>query len=414
MGHVLHLAPFKIGRYRAGTTPRPKGMRHSEKRLHGKSLWILVAVLAGIRPADSQIQAAPATPPPATLASRPEPQHWALVPILMSTAETGLQIGGLVIRFLNPQDTANKSSTLGFAARVSQKSQVQINLFPEWYWSANRYHATAELNAIRWPAEFYGLGNGGDIPKEEADPYLAQGLGGKAMIEREIQPGLSAGPHLEFNYEAVENRGPARRLHAGVSGEKGGLIAGTGAVLTYDGRDAVYWARRGAYARAQNLWHAKAIGSDFDYNGYCLELRRFFPLFQTAALGIAATVKMQTGDVPFRELSTPDGDHQLRGLVRGKYRDRDLLLVQAEYKSYFADGDWLSAGWIRHRLGWVVFAEAGQVAHDLAEFAADRFHPAFGLGLRYAMNPAQRMNIRVDLGFVDGTIAPAINIKEAF
>jgi len=30
------------------------------------------------------------------------------------------------------------------------------------------------------------------------------------------------------------------------------------------------------------------------------------------------------------------------------------------------------------------------------------------------MNPAQRMNIRIDVGYVDHSIAPAINIKEAF
>jgi hypothetical protein len=47
-------------------------------------------------------------------------------------------------------------------------------------------------------------------------------------------------------------------------------------------------------------------------------------------------------------------------------------------------------------------------------FGWDGFRQGYGLGLRYAMNPAQRMNIRIDLGFVDGTVAPAINIKEAF
>lgn len=389
-------------------------MRHPKKGLLRQSLWMLPAAMVWIRPAYSQIQSVQTTQPSGTHASSPEPQRWALVPILMSTAETGLQVGGLVMRFLNPEDTVNKSSTLGFAIRASQKMQVQVNLFPEWYWAENRYHATAELNAISWPAEFYGIGNGSDIPKEEADPYLAQGLSGKAMLERAIWPGISLGPHVEFNVEDIENRSQGRLLHAEIPGEKGGLIVGAGAVGTYDGRDAIYWTRRGFYLRAQNLWHAKGIGSDFDYDSYGLEVKRFFPFFSTGALGLAATLKMQTGNAPFRELSTPDGDHQLRGMVRGKYRDRDLLLLQAEYKSYFTDRDWLGANWIRNHLGWAAFAEVGQVAHEPGEFAVDKFRPAFGLGLRYAMNPAQRMNIRIDLGFVDGTVAPAINIKEAF
>lgn len=61
-----------------------------------------------------------------------------------------------------------------------------------------------------------------------------------------------------------------------------------------------------------------------------------------------------------------------------------------------------------------MFTEAGQVAHEVGDFAMDQFRADFGFGIRYAMNPDQKMNIRVDIGFVDGSVAPAINIKEAF
>jgi hypothetical protein len=343
-----------------------------------------------------------------------EPQHWALVPILMSTAETGVQIGALVMRFLDPADTANKPSSIGFAARISQRGQAQVNLFPEWYLRRNLYHVTGELNYIRWPAEFYGIGNDADIPKDSADAYTAQGLNGNLIGEREWFKDFSAGPMALFNYEAIEATGTRGLLTSAVPGNEGGLAAGLGAQATYDGRDAVYWARRGSFARAKAAWYRSGWGSDFDYEAYSLEARQFIPLFATGAIGLAATLQIKAGDVPFRELATADGDHTLRGIVRGKYRDRDLLVLQAEYKSYFPDWDWLSQKWIRNRLGWAAFAEGGQVAPALDQFASDGFRQGYGVGLRYAMNPAQRMNIRIDLGFVDGTVAPAINIKEAF
>ncbi len=342
------------------------------------------------------------------------PQHWAFVPILISNAETGVQAGALVIRFLNPEDTVNSPSTVGFAARVSQKMQVEVNLFPEWYLRQNHYHVTADLNYIRWPADFYGVSNASDILKDSADHYLAQGVSGDLTVERQWWPKLFAGPQALFNYENIQAKGSPVLLTDSIPGKNGGWVSGLGGVMTCDRRDEIYWARRGCFLRAKAAWYRALWGSGFDYDSYGLEARQFLPLFATGALGLSATLQLKQGDVPFRELSTADGDHTMRGMVRGKYRDRHLLVLQAEYKSYLPDWNWLSASWIRKRLGWAVFTEAGQVAHHMEDFAWKEFRTDFGLGIRYAMNPAQRMNIRIDVGFVDKGVAPAINIKEAF
>lgn len=40
------------------------------------------------------------------------------------------------------------------------------------------------------------------------------------------------------------------------------------------------------------------------------------PLFETGAVGVAATLQLKNGDVPFGELSTPDGDPIMRGMGR--------------------------------------------------------------------------------------------------
>lgn len=345
---------------------------------------------------------------------RAEPQRWGLVPILMSTAETGLQAGLLVMRFLPTAGPLDKPSTLGLAARISQKGQAQINFFPEWYLRHNLYHVAGELNYLRWPADFYGIGNDQDRPKDSADAYTAEGANGNLIAERRWLKDFSAGPMAAFSRENIESGGKHGLLTPDIAGATGGLAIGLGGQATYDGRDAVYWARRGAFLRAKALLYRAAWGSDYAFEAYGLEARRFFPLFAIGALGFAATLQAHTGNAPFRELATADGDHAMRGIVRGKYRDRDLLLVQAEYKSYLPDWGWLQARWLKEKLGFAVFAETGQVAPGLGDFSLEGMRPAYGLGLRYAMNPERRMNIRIDLGFVDETIAPAINIKEAF
>jgi hypothetical protein len=372
-----------------------------------------LATLAGLAaaPAPLRAEAVSDTLHPAPVS---DPQHWAFVPILISNAETGVQAGALVIRFLNPGDTLNKSSTFGASARVSQMGQVEVDLFPEWYLRRNLYHVTADLDYVRWPADYYGEGNGSDIPKDSADKYLAQGVNGDVTVERGWFRHFSAGPQALFKYEAIDPKGSHGLLTDTVPGETGGFTSGLGAVMTYDARDAIYWTRSGCFLRAKAAWYRPAWGSEFDYDNYSIEARQFFPLFATAALGFSASLQAQDGDVPFRDLATADGDHSLRGLVRGKYRDRDLLLLQSEFKSYLPDWSWLSNPWIRNRLGYAFFAEAGQVAHRPGDIDVGEFRPDFGAGLRYAMNPDAKMNIRVDIGYVDGTVAPAINIKEAF
>jgi Omp85 superfamily domain len=347
-------------------------------------------------------------------ATKSSAQKWALVPILMANAETGVQVGALVIRFLNPEDTANKPSTMAFAARISQKKQVEVNFFPEWYLRNNLYHINTDFTFIRWPADFYGIGNGTDIPKDSADPYLAQGIKGELSLERQVFSNLFIGPQALFNYEDIEAKGTPKLLTDTVPGKNGGMANALGAVMTYDRRDAIFWARRGCFLRAKAAWYTDLLASDFNYETYSFEARQYLPLFKTGAIGLAATLKLQDGDVPFRELSTANGDKTMRGMVRGKYRDQNQLILQSEFRSYLPNWSFISHRWIQNRLGYAVFAEVGQVAHNPMDFAWEEFKPCFGFGIRYAMNPAQKMNIRVDIGFVDGGIAPAINIKEAF
>jgi len=342
------------------------------------------------------------------------PQKWALVPAIISTAETGVQGAVLVIRYLNSGDTINLPSYAGFALRVSQKQQVEINLFQEAYMAHNLYHLVSTLNFISWPAYFYGIGNHTDIIKDSADFYTSQGTSGDITFEKQILPHFFIGPQALFNYESIDTDAKHGLLTNKVTGYNGAFTDGAGGVATYDRRDAIYWTRRGAYLRAKAAWYREFMGSNQDFDNYSFEARQFFPMGKNGALGFSGNLQLEYGDIPFRQLSTASGDKAMRGLIRGKYRDRDLLVFQSEYKDYFPDWNFLSAKWIRNRLGYAVFAETGQVAHDIDQIAFDQFLPDFGLGLRYAMNPANRMNLRLDIGFVDSHAALAINYKEAF
>jgi hypothetical protein len=66
---------------------------------------------------------------------------------------------------------------------------------------------------------------------------------------------------------------------------------------------------------------------------------------------------------------------------------------------------------------WAVtgFLDTAQVAGELSEFGADRFHTSVGGGIRYSTIADSRFNIRADFGLVDmESFGFAISVGEAF
>ncbi|MBZ0264622.1 BamA/TamA family outer membrane protein [bacterium] len=107
---------------------------------------------------------------------------------------------------------------------------------------------------------------------------------------------------------------------------------------------------------------------------------------RTLVLRIAGemTREYDNGTIPFYYLSELGSTETIRGFERGRLRDRDMMLVSAEYR-YPVWRNWERAG-----ADFFLFMDAGQVSHDLysskgllenSSFFKD-FRQGFGFGLR--------------------------------
>ena len=67
-----------------------------------------------------------------------------------------------------------------------------------------------------------------------------------------------------------------------------------------------------------------------------------------------------------------------------------------------------------NRFGMGLFAGIGDVSDDFKNFDLNEFKYSFGTGIRFAVVPSQRINIRMDIGFGEGTQGFYFNIAEAF
>jgi hypothetical protein len=135
-----------------------------------------------------------------------------------------------------------------------------------------------------------------------------------------------------------------------------------------------------------------------------LDVRKYFSFSPAQVLGLEARVVLETGNPPFWAMSLLGGDSIMRGYYLGRYRDRNMICWQAEYR-------WTPAVW---RLGAVGFLGFGEVADKVANFKLSDFKYSVGFGLRYILNKEQNINIRLDFGFGSGAFGVYVTGGEAF
>ena len=108
---------------------------------------------------------------------------------------------------------------------------------------------------------------------------------------------------------------------------------------------------------------------------------------------IASSLVADRGNgVPFHMQPTLGGSRVLRGFVTDRFRDRNLLALQAEY------------GWdVMPFLNAVVFYETGTVAARWTDIDMNRFEKDYGIGFRFGSARTVAFRTDVALGSGEGT-----------
>ena len=87
-------------------------------------------------------------------------------------------------------------------------------------------------------------------------------------------------------------------------------------------------------------------------------------------------------------MSQVGNDDLLRGYPRNRFRDKNLLATQLEYR--------FPLFW---RFGMTTFAGIGDVFNNYQDLKLSYVKYTLGMGLRFLMNSAERLNVRVDYGY---------------
>jgi len=326
------------------------------------------------------------------------------LPLAFYTPETSLAFGGVLFNLFRtvPDDTLSNFSNVRTAVIFTLRTQLVIDVDHDIFTRNEKYRITGKFLFAKFPDYFYGIGNQTEEKNEEL--YSANNFNVKTQFMRQVFDNFYAGLIYNFYYLGNIDKEEGGILDtASIVGREGGISSGIGIILQWDTRDFNLNASRGHFIELATRHYRDYLGSDFTYNIIELEALKFFSLAPRHVLGLQFQGRFSNREVPFQQLSLLGGDKLMRGYYRGRYRDKVLYALQAEYRWQFY-----------RRFGMVVFGGLGDVSEEFNSFDFSDVKPSYGLGLRYMILRERKVNIRLDFGFGRETQGIYINITEAF
>jgi hypothetical protein len=325
-------------------------------------------------------------------------------PIGYYTPETGIAGGAALVGVHRAalEDSTARPSSFVLNVIYTQKKQIIAKVSPDVFLDSAMYHVVGPIYFSRYPLRFYGIGN--NTPDDLEEHYTSRTFRVALDALRRIADGFSGGVSFLYDTQTLSELRPGGLLEqAAISGSSGGKTVGAGVVFHWDTRDNIFTPSSGHYCLLTLRTSKPGIGSDFNFTYFNLDLRRYLEVTTGSVLAVQALATMTAGDVPFYFLAQLGGSDVMRGYFEGRYREKDLLAVQLEYR--------FPLFW---RIGGVVFAGAGDVAPELSRFCVAQVKPAVGVGLRFMYNVVERVNVRVDFGIGKKSSGLYMTAYEAF
>jgi hypothetical protein len=312
-----------------------------------------------------------------------------ILPVLTSAPETGIEVGGAGL-YSFYTDTINhetRVSNIYTYATITAKGQNRLNLSTSYWAPKNKFHYTAAINYINFPADFYGIGN--NTRKADADPVGEKryrlNMAAEKLVAKNLYVGFVAGA-LSYNYKPEITTGIFSTSTL-VEDRSGGSHVYIGPSLIFDNRNNNTYTTKGMFINAYFNAMQGVFGNNSYQGGFFnIEYSQFISLSRKFVLGLNVQEQSLVGGrSPFYLLPQMGNDELMRGYYGGRYRDRNFIAGQTELRYRISE-----------RFGVVGFAGAGEVFNS--SFSLSALKPNYGGGVRYFFDIEKGLSVRLDYG----------------
>jgi hypothetical protein len=305
--------------------------------------------------------------------------------------ETGLELGASSLwLFRAKNDSLNRLSEVQTFAFFTVKGQYGLWIDNAIYGDQDKWFFLGRTRIQRFPLLYYGIGQetSGEDPAVVDANYILL----RQRVLRKIVKNLFIGPEVDYQhlYSVSFNQPEKGELHVPPAGSNGTTNLGVGAALVYDNRHNVLNVRKGQFGELAFLRYTPSLGSDYRFSSINVDIRSFHPYRKNNVIAWQVNGNFITGEVPFNQLALMGGDMMMRGYYQGRYRDKNLLSGQVEYRMLPFS--------FSKRWGATVFGGAAAVAPEIGAFQLDKTRLAGGVGLRYLLFPKKDIFLRLDIG----------------
>jgi len=327
-------------------------------------------------------------------------------PTIAYAPETSWELGvsSLYVYSAN-RDLSNRLSEIKAFTFYTLENQHGFWLDHALYTDENKWFFYGRARYQSFPLFYYGIGR--ETPSEHIALIDGEYTLFRERLLRETFPSLYFGLELDYqglnrvNYIDTEPDFELPKV-----GAMGSNNLGIGLGLLYNNIHNAMNPRQGLYSEWAFMNYNAAAGSDFNMTTYIIDNRIYRPVKENTVFATQLYGQFTSGNPPFNMLSLMGGESLMRGYYLGRYRDKNLVAGQVEYRILpFA---------FSKRWGASVFLAVGQVYGDDYGFNWDLFLPTGGAGIRYLIFPEKDIYTRIDVSFTEEGRGVYFFIGEAF
>ncbi len=317
------------------------------------------------------------------------------IPISNPTLDTGLVVGGAYFYSqTEEQKGVQPASVTAAGGMYTSNDSFAFGIGQQNYWDDDTWrfngaigHADLKLTLIAPDGSSTGLNTNWLIRGDFLQASISRRVIGKWYL------GV-LGRYVDVN-QSIESGLPATRSDTSPEITSVGL----GVNVEYDGRDMPLNTYEGNYFEASALFNDQSFGSDKTYQSYAIAYRSYHELSRPIVLAWEVEGCGKGGTVPLWDACIIG----LRGFPATDYLGRSSASAQFE------------ARWrMNRRWGLVGFAGAGYVSSSFSDVNEREIIPSYGIGLRFMVLAAKRINIRVDFARSTDSDAVHLSVGESF
>tara|TARA_Y100001947_G_scaffold70950_1_gene59725 strand:+ start:1531 stop:2709 length:1179 start_codon:yes stop_codon:yes gene_type:complete len=326
--------------------------------------------------------------------------------------ETGVEFGltPLYIYYAN-EDVNNRLSEMKAYSFFTLNGQYGIRISHALYSDKDTWFFLGDIDFEQFPLKYYGIG--GDVPTSNIALVDATQIRIKERVLRKVLDNFYIGLETDFrslsnvSFEPSEDN---EEINFELPfGAEGTTNFGVGVGFVYDERHNVLNERDAFFSEFAYLNYNPFWKSNVEYQLITLDNRLFKKVGDNDVLAAQVYGEFNFGgEVPFNQLSYMGGESLMRGYFKGRYRDRNQIAAQVEYrflplKLGFTD-----------RLGATIFTGIGEVFNQWDELQLNNVKWSAGAGARFLIFQQKDVYLRFDYAFTRDDSNFYISIGEAF